>query len=67
MSERRIQALEDDAPIARRPRGYAVRRTVVLDAEGWNAMAATAPVRREVVENAPPGGRRGDGEGVPES
>jgi hypothetical protein len=49
-----IQGLEDDAPIARRPRGYAARRTVVLDAEGWNAMAA--PVRREVLECAPPGG-----------
>lgn len=55
MSEPKIHALEDDAPFARRPRGFAVRRTVLLDAEGWNAIASAAPVRRDAVEYAPPG------------
>jgi len=54
MSEPKIQALENDAPIARRHRPFTMRRTL-LDAEGWNAMACARPAPRDVVENAPPG------------
>ena len=55
MSEPKIPALEDDAPIARKPRPYTLRRTVLLDAEGWNQMARARPPMRDAVENAPPG------------
>jgi hypothetical protein len=55
MDDLKIQALEDDCPIARRVRPHAARRTVLLDAEGWNQLATPTPVRREVVPWAPPG------------
>jgi hypothetical protein len=54
MSEPKIQALEADAPIARRPQVYALRRTALYDAEGWNLMARAAPIRRDIVPWASP-------------
>jgi hypothetical protein len=75
MSDTKIPALEDDCPIARRHRPFTMRRTVLLDQEAWNAMARAQPIRRDVVENAPPGsitaralerGRRGRGCGNPD-
>ena len=54
MDDLKIPALEDDCPIARRPRPYAARRTVMLDAEGWNQLACARPLRREVVPWASP-------------
>jgi hypothetical protein len=54
MSEPKIPALEDDAPIARKPRPYTLRRTTLYDAEAWNAMASPAPIRREIVPWASP-------------
>ena len=69
MSEPKILSLEDDAPFARRPQRYIRRRTVMLDAQSWNAMVRAAPIRRELVPWAPPDGVAGGerGEGVRES
>jgi hypothetical protein len=55
MEDLKILALGDDCPIARKPRPYMQRRTVLMDPDGWSAMAGARPPMRDVVEFAPPG------------